>query len=108
MTMNPTTNGTHLQPVKDAIHKEDIKSDLRKMTTHLREDASELSHDIKDYASSKAEDTIAELRAKLRELKSQGRSELSHLEQKITERPTRSVAIAFLAGAVLSAFFGRR
>lgn len=107
MTMNSMNNG-HLQPVKDAIHKEDIKSDLRKMKAHLKEDVSDLTGDVKTYCSSKADTTIGDLYAKLGELKSKGKRELSALERKVSERPTRSIAIAFLGGIVASALFGRR
>lgn len=108
MTNTTLNNNNHLQPVKDAVHKEDIKSDLRKLKNHLREDVSELTQDVREYAASKADVTLDDLYTRLHELKQKGKSELSHLERVISERPTRSVAIAFLAGAVMSALFGRR
>ena len=103
-----TTFNNNLQAVKDGIEKEDLKADLKKLGTHMSEDVHDLKHDLSDYASSKAGDTIEELRTKMRELKSQGKNELTHLERKVMERPLRSVAIAAGIGAIASMIFGGR
>ena len=98
----------NLQAVKNGIHKEDIKADIKKIGSHVRSDVSELAGDLKEYAASKADHTAEELRDRYYDLKQKGKSELQYLEQKVAERPLRSIAIAAGVGAVLSMLLGRR
>lgn len=81
----------------------DIKQDL----TNLKDDTVVLGRHIKADGKEYAHETVEELKARIRELEAQGKAQYQTLEQHVSAHPTRSIAIAFVAGLIASALLRR-
>ena len=81
---------------------------LRQDLKALKNDAMDLKSDVIQVGSDQARKASAAAREQLSEAKKQASATYEKSEAFVKENPGQSVAIAFLAGALVSLVFGRR
>ncbi|MBL8639980.1 MAG: hypothetical protein JNK24_06455 [Alphaproteobacteria bacterium] len=89
----------------------EIKSDakgIRDDLYSLKDNVTELAKHLKEEGSEKSHQMAEVLLARLKELQGSGRDHLHTLEGQVREKPLQSVAVAFVAGAIVSMLLGRR
>ena len=80
-----------------------IKEDLNS----LRNNVVELTKHLQQNGSARADDIRKKASERLTEISTMGRRRLKDAEKQIKAKPAQSVAVAFVAGALLSALMRR-
>lgn len=89
------TNYSEIDDIKQDI--DSLKTNVIELTKHLKADGKAQTHDLKEKAAEQID-----------HIKEVGHNQFESFEQQIKQKPSQSVALAFVSGLLLSSLINRR
>lgn len=99
----------------DTYTKDGLKANLREDTQEIKKDIESLKGNIVGLAHKAIDsgaDSVADVRekagAQMDRLRAAGAEGMKKAEERVREKPGQSIAVAFIAGILINAIFGRK